>query len=75
MRQGVTLSAGGVALGIVGGSAVTKYLQSMLFGVSALDPATFAAASVLFTAVAIAASYLPARQATRVDPIKALRSE
>jgi putative ABC transport system permease protein len=56
-------------------AAVTRYLESMLFGVTPLDPATFAAVAFGFTTVALVASLVPARRATRVDPLVALRSE
>lgn len=75
LRQGAILTATGVALGLAGAAGVTRLLQSMLFGVTPLDPATFAAASLMFGLVATLASYLPARRATRVDPMVALRSE
>jgi predicted permease len=75
LRQGAILTALGVALGLAGAAGVTRLLQSMLFGVTPLDPATFAAVSLTFGLVAALASYVPARRATRVDPMVALRSE
>ena len=75
LRRGVWLSATGIAIGIGGALAASRYLQSMLFGVKPNDPATFAAVAATFAAVAIAACYLPARRATAVDPVVALRQE
>lgn len=75
LRKGAVLTIVGIALGLAGGVAATRLLQTMLFGVAPLDPATFAAVSLMFGAVATLASYVPARGATRVDPMVALRSE
>ncbi|HJZ74137.1 MAG TPA: ABC transporter permease [Vicinamibacterales bacterium] len=67
--DGVRLAGGGVALGLVGAFAVTRTLRSLLFGVSTTEPAVFAIAALALAAVAIAASWAPARAATRVDPV------
>ena len=72
IREGLTLSLTGVALGLVGAWTLGRAVSSLLFGVSASDPVTFAAVSLLLTAAAIAACYFPARRATKVDPIVAL---
>jgi putative ABC transport system permease protein len=71
--EGLMLSLTGLALGLVGAWGLGRAASSLLFGVTASDPLTFATVSLLLTAVAIAASYLPARRAMTVDPIVALR--
>jgi len=73
--QGNLVSAGRGQAGMPGGLALTRTMRSLLFGVSATDPLTFAGVALLLAAAAVAASYLPARRATRVDPLVALRSE
>jgi ABC-type antimicrobial peptide transport system permease subunit len=75
MAQAAGLGAAGLAAGVVGALALTRALSSLLFGVTASDPSTFAGVSVLLMAVVIAAAYLPARRATRVDPVTALRAD
>ena len=75
LRRGVTVTIVGIALGIAGAFAGARYMQSMLFGIEPRDPATFATVAVAFALVALIASYLPARRATRVDPMVALRVE
>ncbi|MBZ5578865.1 MAG: FtsX-like permease family protein, partial [Acidobacteriia bacterium] len=75
VREGLALAAAGVALGLAGAFAATRVLNSFLFGVTATDVRTLAAVSILLAAVAAAASYVPARRATRVDPNVALRWE
>jgi predicted permease len=72
---GVRLAASGVVLGLVGALAITRAIATLLFGVSPRDPGTLIALSVTLTAVALVACYVPARRATRVDPIRALRYE
>lgn len=73
--QGMVLTAVGIAIGLAGALAMTRYLQGMLFGVTPLDAPTFVAVAVLFALVAALASYVPARRATAVDPLVALRCE
>jgi putative ABC transport system permease protein len=73
--QGLKLVLVGVAIGLAAAFALTRVMSSLLFGVSATDPATLAAISLLLISVAALASYIPARRATRVDPLIALRYE
>jgi putative ABC transport system permease protein len=75
LGQGARLAVLGVAIGLVASLAVTRVMKDMLFGVSATDPLTFVLISTVLLGVALLASYIPARRATRVDPIEALRSE
>jgi len=73
--QGLSMALAGVAAGLVGAGLATRFIASELFGVRAIDPVTFFAVPILLLAAAMLASYLPARRATRVDPIVALRYE
>jgi len=73
--QGLALAGIGIAGGLVGAFALTRYLRSLLFDVSPTDPVTFIAISIVLCLVAVAATYVPARRATAVDPIEALRYE
>jgi putative ABC transport system permease protein len=75
LGQSTLVTLVGIAAGLAGAAAVTRYLHGMLFGLTPLDPATFVAVSIVFAAVATLAAYLPARGATKVDPMIALRSE
>ncbi len=75
VRQGLLLTLVGVALGLAGALGVTRFLATLLFGVTATDPATYAGLSLLLVLVAFLACWIPARRATRVDPMTALRYE
>ena len=75
LRRGIVLMTIGITLGLAGAAGLNRYLSGMLFDLTPLDPATYAAVAVLFAAVALAASYLPARRATQVDPVVALRCD
>jgi ABC-type antimicrobial peptide transport system permease subunit len=75
LRKGMSLALLGAGLGIVLSLAATRFIQSLLFGVSAGDPFTMAAILIVLVVVAFCACYLPARKAARVDPMVALRAE
>ena len=75
LRQGAAIVAIGVVSGVVGAAALTRYLEAMLYELPALDVATFAVVAAVFAAVAMLAAYLPARRATGIDPLVALRHE
>jgi hypothetical protein len=75
LRQGALLTGIGVAIGLAAGAIVAQVVRSLLFGIDALDAITFAGGAALFFAVALAATLGPARRATRVDPMIALRAE
>jgi putative ABC transport system permease protein len=75
VRRGMGLAGTGIACGLIGAAALTQLMASLLFGVSAHDVAAFAAAPAFLAVVALAACYAPARRATRVDPMVALRDE
>ncbi len=71
--RGLALTSAGMALGVLGALALTRLMNSLLFRVSATDPMAFGGAALLFLLVALAASYIPARRAARIDPMRALR--
>jgi ABC-type antimicrobial peptide transport system permease subunit len=75
LRHTTMLTVVGMVAGMVGAMALSRYLESLLYGLTPLDPTTFLAVVVVFGFVATIASYVPARRATRVDPLVALRSE
>ena len=73
--KGVVLAASGIAVGLAGALVLTRLMSGLLYGTKPTDPAAFVAAVVVLGAVAIAASYIPARRAAKVDPMVALRYE
>ena len=75
LGQGLRTIFIGVAIGITGSLALTRTVESLLFGVTATDPLTFSAVTLLLVGAALLACYIPARRATRVDPMVALRHE
>jgi predicted permease len=75
LKQGGFLAAVGIAIGLAGAFGLTRLMEALLFGVSSTDPVTFLSVPILLAAVAILASWLPARRAARTDPVEALRAE
>ncbi len=73
--QGMKLAAAGIVIGVAGALTGAKFVTSFLYGISPRDPATFVMVPLVLAAVACVASFLPARRATRVDPMVALRSD
>jgi len=75
VRNGMTMAVAGLAIGLVGTFAITRVISSLLFGVTPTDLLTFAIVAIGLLLVAFVACYLPARRATKVDPLVALRYE
>jgi putative ABC transport system permease protein len=75
LRQGITLAAGGVVVGLAAALALTRLMAGLLYQVRASDPLTFTVVPLVLLLVALVASYLPARRATRVSPVIALRTQ
>ena len=73
--QGMRLAFVGVTVGLLGAFALTRLIESLLFGVSATDPATFVVTAAVLLAVSLAASLVPARRASKVDPLVAIRQD
>lgn len=75
LAQGLRLSAAGAAVGLVGAFAASRLMSGFIYGVTATDPLSYAASTLLAISVALLACYIPARRATKVDPLVALRYE
>jgi ABC-type antimicrobial peptide transport system permease subunit len=75
LGEGAAVALAGVAIGLIAAYAATRGLSSLLFGVSAADPAVFAGVGGTLMIVALVASWIPARRASRVDPVIALRND
>jgi ABC-type antimicrobial peptide transport system permease subunit len=75
VRHGLVLAGVGVAIGLVVAAGVTRLMSALLYGITPLDPLTYAAVPVILMSATVLASYLPARQIASVDPVEALRSE
>jgi putative ABC transport system permease protein len=73
--EGMRMGIAGIAAGLLGAVAVSRVLSSMLFGVQARDPLTFASVAAILIVIALAACYFPARRATAIDPVIALRED
>ncbi len=75
VREAMLLTLGGVAIGLLASFALTRLMKSLVFSVSVTDPLTFAAITLLLSLIALLACLIPARRATKVDPLVALRYE
>jgi ABC-type lipoprotein release transport system permease subunit len=75
VRKGLILNCAGGAIGLASAAGLSRWIASLLFGVTPLDPLTYAASGALIAVAALAASYVPAHQAASVDPMETLRSE
>jgi ABC-type antimicrobial peptide transport system permease subunit len=75
LRQGFVMALVGLAIGLAGAAALTRWMSALLFEVSPLDPGTYVAVALFLFMAAALASYVPARRATRVDPLESLRAE
>jgi putative ABC transport system permease protein len=75
MKEGAVLVGAGALAGVAGGLVLTRYLATLLYGVTATDPVTYAAVAIGLAIAALAASFLPARRAALLDPVVALRHE
>jgi putative ABC transport system permease protein len=75
MGQGMRLALIGIVIGLAAAYGLTRFLAGLLFNVKATDPLTFAAVAAILSAVALAAAFIPAQRATRIDPVVALRQE
>jgi ABC-type antimicrobial peptide transport system permease subunit len=75
IRRGVVMTSIGLAIGLVAAVGFTRWMRSLLFGISPLDPITFAAVPLVLATVAVLASYVPARRAVSVDPVETMRAE
>jgi ABC-type lipoprotein release transport system permease subunit len=75
IRRGALVAAAGLLFGLAAASAFTRLMQSVLFGITPLDPVTFTAMPCVLAAAALLATYVPASRATRVDPVETMRAE
>jgi ABC-type antimicrobial peptide transport system permease subunit len=75
VRSALVLTGVGVAIGVVAAAGLTRFMKSLLFGISALDPFTYAAIPLILVCSAVLASFIPARRAAAVDPVETLRAE
>jgi ABC-type antimicrobial peptide transport system permease subunit len=75
IREGVALAASGAVVGLVAAFMATRVLRTMLYDLAPSDPVTYAAVVVLLAGTAVAAAWIPARRASRVDPVEALRAD
>jgi ABC-type antimicrobial peptide transport system permease subunit len=75
VRHGLALAGAGVLIGLLAAAGLSRLMASLLFGISPLDPLTFAAVPIVLAAATVLASYLPARRATMVDPVEILKAE
>jgi ABC-type antimicrobial peptide transport system permease subunit len=75
LGQGLILTVAGVGLGLAGSYGLTRFLESIIWGITTTDPVTFLAVTILFALVTVVACLLPARRASRADPLETLKTE
>ncbi len=75
LRNALVIAGAGILIGLAAAFALTRFMEKLIFGISASDPVTFAVVTLLLAAIALLAGYVPARRAAKIDPLEALRQE